>query len=67
MAKSDKNFLRLQSLIDKKIDPIAYRFWLLMASYRTKSKLRLESPRRCETALKRLHGLYLGLGKKLEK
>ena len=67
MAKSDKNFLRLQSLIDKKIDPIAYRFWLLMASYRTKVNFVWKALEGAETALKRLHGLYLGLGKKAGK
>ncbi len=67
MAKSDKNFLRLQSLIDKNIDPIAYRFWLLMASYRTKVNFVWEALQGAETALKRLYGFYGGLGKKTGK
>lgn len=34
MAKSEENFLRLQSIIDKNISPIAYRYWILTAHYR---------------------------------
>ncbi|MDO8659676.1 MAG: cysteine--tRNA ligase [Candidatus Parcubacteria bacterium] len=67
MAKSDKNFLRLQSLIDKNIEPVAYRFWLLMASYRTKVNFVWEALEGAETALKRLFGLYLSLGSKTGK
>jgi len=67
MAKSDKNFLRLQSLIDKNINPISYRFWLLMASYRTKVNFVWEALESAETALKRLYGLYASLGKKVGK
>jgi cysteinyl-tRNA synthetase len=33
MAKSYENFLRLQLLIDKGINPLAYRLWLLGAHY----------------------------------
>lgn len=35
MAKSEGNFLRLQSVIDKGISPLAYRYWLLGARYST--------------------------------
>ncbi len=35
MAKSGGNFLRLQSVIDKDISPLAYRYWLLTARYST--------------------------------
>src|SRR3989338_6533774 len=62
MAKSDKNFLRLQSLIDKNINPISYRFWLLMASYRTKVNFNWEALEGAETALKRLYALYTEFG-----
>ncbi|MDD5721425.1 MAG: cysteine--tRNA ligase [Candidatus Pacebacteria bacterium] len=62
MSKSSGNFLRMQSLLDKNIDPITYRFWLLMASYRTKVNFSWEALEATETALKRLYGLYLELG-----
>lgn len=62
MAKSAGNFLRIESLIKKNINPITYRFWLLMASYRTKVNFVWEALEGAETALKRLYALYLGLG-----
>ncbi len=62
MSKSANNFLRLNSLLEKNINPITYRFWLLMASYRTKVNFVWEALEASETALKRLYGLYLALG-----
>ena len=62
MAKSAGNFLQVKSLLEKNISPITYRFWLLMASYRTKVNFNWEALEGAETALKRLYGLYLELG-----
>ncbi len=62
MAKSFNNFYTLRDLIDKGINPLAYRFWLLMANYRTRVNFVLEALGGAETALKRLYGLYLELG-----
>lgn len=62
MAKSLNNFFTLQDLTKKGINPIAYRFWLLMANYRTRVNLVWEALEGAETALKRLYGLYLELG-----
>mgnify|MGYP001608693261 CR=1 FL=1 len=62
MAKSEDNFLTLNSIIEKGINPIAYRFWLLMASYRTKVSFNWEALEGVEIALKRLYKLYMGLG-----
>jgi cysteinyl-tRNA synthetase len=62
MAKSTGNFLQIKSLTEKNIDPMSYRFWLLMASYRTKVNFVWEAIEGAETALKRLYGLFLGLG-----
>ncbi|MEK7071656.1 MAG: cysteine--tRNA ligase [Patescibacteria group bacterium] len=67
MAKSENNFLRLESLTEKKIDPLAYRFWLLMANYRTKVNFVWEALEGAESALKRLYGLYLALGQEIGK
>ncbi len=58
MSKSKGNFLRMESLLEKGINPITYRFWLLMASYRTKVNFSWEALEGAETALKRLYGLY---------
>lgn len=65
MAKSDGNFLKLSSITERGITPLAYRFWLLMAHYRTKMNFNWEALEGAETALKRLYGLYLGLGKEI--
>lgn len=62
MAKSYNNFYTLRDLINKGINPLAYRFWLLMANYRTRVNFVWEALEGAETALKRLYGLYLGLG-----
>ncbi|MFA5791546.1 MAG: cysteine--tRNA ligase [Candidatus Paceibacterota bacterium] len=61
IAKSGENFLTLQTLVEKGINPISYRFWLLMAHYRTKMNFNYSALEGAETALKRLYGLYLGL------
>ncbi len=61
MAKSEGTFYLLKDLIDKGINPIAYRFWLLMANYRTKMNFNWEALEGAETALKRLYRLYAGL------
>jgi cysteinyl-tRNA synthetase len=62
MAKSGDNFITLRTVIEKRINPLAYRFWLLMAHYRTKMNFNWEALEGAETALKRLYGLYLALG-----
>jgi cysteinyl-tRNA synthetase len=62
MAKSFNNFYTLRDLMAKGINPLAYRFWLLMANYRTRVNFVWDALEGAETALKRLYGLYLGLG-----
>jgi cysteinyl-tRNA synthetase len=59
MAKSEDNFLKLSTLAEKGIDPLAYRFWLLMASYRTKVNFSWGPLEAAGIALKRLYSLYL--------
>ena len=61
MAKSFQNFYTLKDITDKGADPIVYRFWLLMAHYRTKVNFVWEALEGAETALKRLYSLYLEL------
>lgn len=67
MSKSKNNFLRLENLVEKNINPLTYRFWLLMASYRTKVNFNWEALEGAETALKRLYALYVSLGKEMGK
>jgi cysteinyl-tRNA synthetase len=54
MAKSAGGFLRLQTLIDKGYDPLAYRFFALSASYRQKLNFNWESMDGAASALNRL-------------
>ena len=67
MSKSEKNFYTLRDLVDKSIDPIVYRFWLLMANYRTRVNFVWEALEGAETALKRLYNLCLELGSNVGK
>ena len=67
MSKSEKNFYTLRDLIDKGIDPVVYRFWLLMANYRTRVNFVWEALEGAETALKRLYNLYMELGNDVGK
>lgn len=62
MSKSAKNFYTLRDLINDGVDPLAYRFWLLMSNYRTRVNFVWEALEGAETALKRLYNLYLELG-----
>jgi cysteinyl-tRNA synthetase len=62
IAKSDGTFIKLNDLKEKNINPIAYRFLILMANYGSKMNFNWEALEGAETALKRLYGLYNGLG-----
>lgn len=62
MAKSAGNFLTLNSIKEKNIDPLAYRLWLLMASYRTKVNFNWETLLATQTALKKARDIYLESG-----
>ncbi len=62
MAKSANNFYTLRDLMKKGLNPITYRFWLLMAQYRTRINFVWEALEGAETALKRLYSLYMELG-----
>jgi cysteinyl-tRNA synthetase len=67
MAKSFNNFYTLKDLVTKEISPITYRFWLLMANYRTRVNFVWEAIEGADTALKRLYRLYMELGKPVGK
>ena len=62
MAKASGDFTTLSTITEKGINPTAYRFWILMASYRTKMNFNWEVLEGAEVALKRLYGLYHELG-----
>ncbi len=54
MAKSGEGFITLQTIVKKKINPLAYRYYLLGANYRTPMIFSFEALSGAETALNRL-------------
>jgi cysteinyl-tRNA synthetase len=62
MSKSLGNFYTLEDLINKGIDPIAFRLWLYTSSYSTRTNFTFEAVSGAQTALERLRKAYLDLG-----
>ncbi|MBI5139555.1 cysteine--tRNA ligase, partial [Candidatus Nomurabacteria bacterium] len=62
MAKSLGNFYTLRDVIEKGVSSLSYRFWLLMANYRTRVNFVWETLLGADKSLKRLYKLYLELG-----
>jgi cysteinyl-tRNA synthetase len=59
MAKSDGEFLRVQSLIDRGYDPLVYRYLCLTAHYRTQMSFSWDAMDAAATALGRMrNGVY---------
>jgi cysteinyl-tRNA synthetase len=54
MAKSADNFLRIGTLVEKNINPLAYRYFLLGAHYKTQMEFSWEALEAAENAYKRL-------------
>ncbi|MEI8337874.1 MAG: cysteine--tRNA ligase [bacterium] len=54
MAKSGENFLTLNSLIEKEINPLSYRYWLLQSRYSTRMDFSIEAIKAAQTAFERL-------------
>ncbi len=62
MSKSSGEFLRLQTLLDRNIDPLGYRYLCLTAHYRSDLKFTWESLNGAHTALSRLRNMVAGWG-----
>jgi cysteinyl-tRNA synthetase len=58
MAKSAGTFVTLQDLVDRGVDPMAYRFMTYQAHYRTKLDFTDEALAAAEAGLKRLHETF---------
>ncbi len=61
MAKSAGNFLRLQSFVDKNIEPLAYRYWLLGANYQTPMTFSFEALEGAQNAYLKLKSIVAEL------
>lgn len=62
MSKSAGNFYALRDIVDKGINPLAFRYWLYTGHYRTKINFTLDAVAGSSTALKRLYEAFLALG-----
>lgn len=62
MAKSDNNFLTLQSLEDRGYDPLAYRYLLMLTHYRKKIDFTWDALDAASNALKHLRSKANALG-----
>ncbi|PMS16878.1 cysteine--tRNA ligase [Trinickia dabaoshanensis] len=58
MSKSSGDFLRIQTLTSRNIDPLAYRYLCLTAHYRSKLNFNWAALDAANTALTRLRNLY---------
>ena len=61
MSKSGKNFVRLQTIIDKGFSPLAYRYWILKAHYRRPMKYSSLAIEDADRTLKKLWSKYMEL------
>lgn len=61
MSKSMGNFYTLRDLIEKGIEPLAYRMWLATSHYRTLTNLNMEALLGSNNALKRLYDAFKAL------
>jgi len=64
MAKSDDNFITLQTLIDRGYDPLDYRYFCLQAHYRKELTFSWESLDAAKSARRRLGARMQDLGEK---
>jgi cysteinyl-tRNA synthetase len=61
MSKSDGSFIRLDSLLERGVDPLAYRYLVLTAHYRSKLVFSWTALEGAQTALGRLRRAYFEL------
>lgn len=61
MAKSEGNFIRLSTLSEHHIDPLAFRYWLLTAHYRSSITFSYEAVSSAQTALLKLARHFIAM------
>ncbi|MFA5841564.1 MAG: cysteine--tRNA ligase [Candidatus Paceibacterota bacterium] len=61
MSKSLGNFYTLQDIVKKEIDPLAYRYWLLTAHYRTLVNFTWDAVEGAQNAFKKLQVFVIEL------
>jgi len=65
MSKSLGNFYTLKDIVEKGINPLAFRYWLYMGHYRTNVNFTIDSVLSAQTALSRLYSAYNNLGENI--
>ena len=60
LSKSDNTFITLQDVVDRGMDPLAFRFMCLHAHYRTDMNFSWEGLKQAEKTLNKLRRLYYG-------
>ncbi len=60
MSKSKNNFLKLADLEENRVSPLAYRYWLLTAHYRSLVNFSLEAVLASQNAFIRLAEAFIG-------
>lgn len=63
MAKSGESFIRLTDLIEKGYRPLAFRYFVLLAHYRTKMNFTFEALDAATVAWKKINGFVVDIGK----
>ena len=66
MSKSLGNTLRLDDLVQEGVSPLAYRYWLLTAHYRTTINFTLEAGQATQVAYRKLVEQFLALGQEID-
>jgi len=66
MGKSEGNLIRLQTLVDKGFDPLAYRYLCLQTHYRQKLNFSWESLTAAQNALEKLRGTIAEFGESVK-
>ena len=61
MAKSLGNFYKLQDLVDKGFDPLAFRYLCLSTHYRSQLNFTLEALEKAQNTLRNINDFYLRL------
>jgi len=65
MSKSLGNFYTLRDIMEKGINPLAYRYWLYTGHYRTKINFTMDGVLGSQTALFKLYNIYKSLGESI--
>lgn len=66
MSKSKQNFYTLADLLAQSVSPLAYRYWLLQAHYRTPVDFSFESVKAAQQGLLRLVNIFLELNSRIK-